>query len=106
MTDWTLFFRQYNKAGYFIKRIYCDNEFCTLVNDLQDDLDVEVICVAAGEHVSEAERNNRTIGERIRAGYHRVPYRVMPRVILKTLAKKFDSSTYDVSSERRCIPLF
>ena len=43
--------------------------------------------VAQGEHVPEAERNNRTIGERIRSGYHRLPYRNIPKLMLQTLAK-------------------
>ena len=79
--------RSYNKAGYFIKKIRCDNEFRTLMNDIMDDLDIEIECVPQGDHVPEAERNNRTIGERIRAGYHRLPYRVIPKVMLETLAK-------------------
>jgi hypothetical protein len=29
--------------------------------------------------VPEAERNNRTIAERIRAAYHNLPYRVIPK---------------------------
>ena len=57
------------------------------MNDIMDDLDIEIECVPQGDHVPEAERNNRTIGEQIRAGYHRLPYCVIPKVMLETLAK-------------------
>ena len=78
--------RSYNKEGYYIRNIRCDSEFKPIMDDIQDDLDAEIDCVPQGEHVPEAERNNRTIGERIRAGYHRMPYRMIPRVMLKALA--------------------
>jgi hypothetical protein len=47
---------------------------------------MQMNCTAKGEHVPEAERNNRTIGERIRATYHNLPCKAMPRVMLKYLA--------------------
>jgi len=38
------------------------------------------------EHVPEAERNNRTIQERIRATYHHLPCTANPKVMLRYLA--------------------
>ncbi|WP_427962016.1 hypothetical protein [Acidithiobacillus sp.] len=38
------------------------------------------------EHVPEAERNNRTIAERIRFAYHNLPYKALPKVMLRYLA--------------------
>ena len=59
--------RAYNKRGYTIKTINCDGEFRTLMNEVNDTLDIEMNYTSKGEHVPEAERNNRsTIGERIR----------------------------------------
>jgi hypothetical protein len=40
------------------------------MNEVEDNLDVEMNYTSKGEHVPEAERNNRLIGERIRATYH------------------------------------
>jgi hypothetical protein len=40
----------------------------------------------AQDHVPEAERNNRTIKERIRAAYHRLPYKAIPRIMINYLA--------------------
>jgi hypothetical protein len=36
----------------------------------------------AQDHVPEAERNNRTIKERIRAAYHRLLYKAIPRIMI------------------------
>jgi hypothetical protein len=40
----------------------------------------------AQDYVPEAERNNCTIKERIRAGYHRLPYKEIPRIMINYLA--------------------
>jgi hypothetical protein len=36
--------------------------------------------------VPDVERNNRTIKERIRAAYHRLPYKALPRIMIRYLA--------------------
>jgi len=38
------------------------------------------------EHVPAAERNNRTISERVRVTYHSLPYKAMPKIMLQHLA--------------------
>ena len=78
--------RVYNKRGYHVKTINCDGEFRTLMNEVSDRLDIEMNYTLKGEHVPEAERNNRTIGERIRATYHNLPYKAIPRIMLKYLS--------------------
>ena len=78
--------RAFNKRGYNIKTIHCDGEFRTLMNEVNDNLDIEMNYTSRGEHVPEAERNNRTIGERIRGTYHNLPYKAMPRIMLRYLA--------------------
>ena len=35
------------------------------------------------EHVPEAERNNRVIKERFRAAFHRLPFKKMPKIMVK-----------------------
>jgi hypothetical protein len=37
-------------------------------------------------HVPEAERNNRMIEERIRATYHNLPYKAIPKTMIRHLA--------------------
>eukprot|EP00980_Cylindrotheca_fusiformis_P023601 scaffold10669_cov67-Cylindrotheca_fusiformis.AAC.1 len=56
------------------------------MDEVQDELDVEMNYANPGDHVPEAERNNRTIKERVRVGYYRLPYRKIPRVTIHYLA--------------------
>ena len=44
-----------------------------------------------GDHVPEAERNNQTTKERIRAAFHRLPYKAMPRVMIQYLSMECTS---------------
>ena len=78
--------RAYNQRGYVVKRIDCDGEFRTLMNQVNDELEVKMNYTSKGEHVPEAERNNRTIGERVRSTYHNLPFKVIPKVMLKYLS--------------------
>ena len=66
--------QQYNKAGFRITTINCDQEFEAMMNEIKDDLGVDINPASQGEHVPEAERNNRAIKERIRSTYHNLPY--------------------------------
>ena len=79
--DMTL--RLYNSAGFTITKITCDNEYRSLVNSIKDDLNVDVEYVNAQEHESVAERNVRTIKERMRTIYHSLPYKYLPKLILE-----------------------
>jgi len=51
-----------------------------------DELSVEMNYTTTDEHVPEAERNNRTIQERIHATYHHLPYAMIPKMMLRYLA--------------------
>ena len=79
-------FRQYNKGGFVIKTIYCDGEYRAMMSKVSDDLDVVMNYTNASDHVPEAERNNRTIKERIRATFQRLPYKAIPRIMIRYLA--------------------
>ena len=70
--------RQYNKAGFQITTINCDQEFESMMNKIKDDLGVDINPASQGEHVPEAERNNRAIKERIRSTYHNQPHNKLP----------------------------
>jgi hypothetical protein len=78
-------FRQYNQAGFTVKRIDCDRQFKPLFEPVQDKLKVTMNYTSKGEHVPEAERNNRTIKERCRAAYHNLPYKNIPKLMIKTM---------------------
>jgi hypothetical protein len=78
--------RKYNsKRGFNIVSINCDQEFCPIMERVADDLDVEMNYTMTDEHVPEAEHNNRTIKERVRAIYKSMPYSKIPRVMIRYL---------------------
>jgi Reverse transcriptase (RNA-dependent DNA polymerase) len=79
-------FRIYNRAGFKIKTIICDNEFRPLMDELQDVYHVTMNYANPQEHVPEAERNNRVIKERFRAAFHRLPFSKLPTIMIKILA--------------------
>ena len=69
--------RNYNDGGFTITDIQCDQEFETLMEEVSDQMDINMDYPPAGAHVPAAERNNRVIGERIRAAYHRLPFKAV-----------------------------
>ena len=81
------FLRFYNAGGYYISQINCDGEFATLMNEVRDTLDIAVNLTMRNEHVPEAERNHRTLEERIRAVYHNLPYKIIPKIMIDHLVK-------------------
>jgi hypothetical protein len=54
--------------------------------EVKDDLDVDMNFTNAQDNVPEAERNNRTIKEMIRPAYHCLPYKAIPRIMIRYLA--------------------
>jgi hypothetical protein len=78
--------RHYNNAGFVITHIHCDGEYRAMIEEVMDNLDMVMNFTNAQDHVPEAERNNRTIKERIRAAYHRLPYKAIPRIMIHYLA--------------------
>jgi hypothetical protein len=83
-------FSIYNRAGFQITIINCDNEFQPLVHELQDVYNVSMNYTNPQEHVPEAERNNRVIKERFRSAFHRLPFKKVPKIMVKILAMESD----------------
>ena len=77
--------RHYNQGGFEISHLKADNRFRSLLKDLQDDLQIILNSTMRDEHVPEAERNHRTIEERVRATFHNLPYKIIPRIMLDYL---------------------
>ena len=71
----------YNSGGFTVSKIYCDPEFHHL-KDVMADIDIELCCVAAQEHVSEVERSINVIKERFQSTYHRLPFQAMPKAMI------------------------
>ncbi|CAJ1945845.1 unnamed protein product [Cylindrotheca closterium] len=88
-THWiSKIFRRYNKAGFQVKIIKCDWAFIPLTDDMLDDMGVTIDPTAAGDHEPTAERNNRTLKERVRVVLARLPYKVVPKVITECLGRR------------------
>jgi hypothetical protein len=79
--------RCYNKAEYYIEWIHCDQEFRHMMDKISDELGVEMNYTTTDEHVPEAERNNRTIKERVRSTYHNLPFKRFPKLMTKSLVE-------------------
>ena len=56
-----------------------------MIDPLSHEFNVGICFANPQEHVPEAERNNRVIKERVRASYHRLPYRHLTRMLVKML---------------------
>ena len=85
-----LLMRKYNQAGFFIKLIRADNEFKETLEDVVERVPdmPDVNHCGSDEHVPEAERNNRMIQERFRIQYNRWPFKVVPRIMIRHLARR------------------
>ena len=75
-------FRLCNKAGFTISEIHCGNQFRPMFEDVEDNLGVTMAHAAPQAHVPEAERNNRTIKQRTRAAFHRLPHAALPTIVV------------------------
>jgi hypothetical protein len=77
----------YKRGQFQVTEIHCDNEFHKLLDPFSAKQDpiIKVNYATANEHVPRAERNNRTIQERVRADYHQLPYDDLPRTLVKYL---------------------
>ena len=77
---------KYNKAGYYVYMVYCDREFKPLLKDAWDQLELTINYTNTEDHVGEAEHNNRFLKERFRTKFHYLPYKAIPRIMIRGLA--------------------
>jgi len=61
------------------------------MDEVKDKLNINMNYANPGDHVPEAERNNRIIMGRIRAAFHRLPYKAMPKIMIRHLAMECTS---------------
>ena len=80
----------YRKSGFTIVEIHCDNEFRKALDTFcaKQTPPININYASANEHVPRAERNNRTIQERVRCNYYQLPYVHLPRIIVKYLVSE------------------
>ena len=69
----------HNSNGFELSKIICNPEFEGMMKPVADDLDVIMDYVPTKAHVPEAEQNNQTIKERVRAAHHHLPCKALPK---------------------------
>jgi hypothetical protein len=77
----------YNSTGLHSKTRHCNREFRAMMDKVKDNLGVCMNFTSALDHVPEAERNNRTIKERVWAAYHRLLYIALLRQLIQYLVQ-------------------
>ena len=89
-TALSLLIRKYNQSGFFVKLIRADNEFKETLDEVIENVPTLPLVnhCATDEHVPEAERNNRIIQERFRIQYNRWPFKLVPRIMIRHLARR------------------
>ena len=85
----------YHRAGFSVTTIYCDREFKPLFNELWQHQQIYMNFANTGDHVGEAERNNRFLKERFRIKFHLLPYKAITEIMIRYMAMKTaDESNY------------
>ena len=65
-----------------IKSIHSDQEFRYILQDFANENRINLVCSLSQTHVPHAERNIRTIKERVRSRFQNLPYRRIPKIIV------------------------
>ena len=86
-------FRLYNHGDFMVRRIFCDQEFKAVFEDVKDELNVHMNYTSAGEHEPTAERNNQHLKAGIRTLAHRMPFKCIPKVITTRLGERVAETT-------------
>jgi len=74
----------YETQGFKIPDIHADKEFACITNDM---LPTRLNIADADDHVPEVERSIRTIKEHIRCTIHGLPFRCIPRVLVRAITE-------------------
>ncbi len=82
------FIRAYNRAGFRIQRIDCDNEFKPLFDDVEARWKALLNFANPGDHCPHIERSNRTIKEGVRTLLHGLPFKYFPRLMIRKAGER------------------
>ena len=78
----------YQKVEIKITMIHVDNEFRGVEDLVDEKFKIDFNFLAPDEHVGDIEGSNRVIGESYRCEYHRSPYRLFPRQMIRGLMSR------------------
>lgn len=76
----------HHKGGYTVKKTHADGEFESLLFKIREELDIDVNIANPDEHVRDIERLDRAILKMFRTKYYRLPFKVIPKVMVNSLA--------------------
>jgi hypothetical protein len=76
-------FTTYHNAGFSVKEFHADHEFASVGEDLKKRVpELHLNITPAESHVPVVDRIIRTIKERYRASYHRLPFSMWPKAMI------------------------
>ena len=73
----------YKKQNIDVDFLHLDNEFKSFKLKIEKEFGCQVNLCNPDEHVGDIERSNRTLQDRVRVSYHRLPFRVIPRAMIR-----------------------
>ena len=76
----------YMSCGFIVQHMFMDGQFQHMENQITG-LGITLNICSRKEHVSEIERNIRTVKERVRGVYNTLPFKKMPRRLIIELVK-------------------
>ena len=76
----------YMSCGFIVQHMFMDGQFQHMENQITG-LGITLNICSRKEHVSEIERNIRTVKERVRGVYNNLPFKKMPRRLIIELVK-------------------
>ena len=74
----------YKTRGFKVTHLVTDTEFSVLRNQLMA-IGITLNETSADEHVPEIKRNNRYLKEKVRGTVNSLPFKILPRVLLKAI---------------------
>ena len=78
-------FNTYQFGEFNKKSIHCNEEFKFILQDFANENNITLLCAPSQAHAPCAERNIRTIKERVQSLFKNLPFRGLPKIILQHL---------------------
>ena len=87
--------------------VHADNEFCPIEHEVIEECeDAEFNFALPDEHVPDVERGNRVLEERFRTSYHLLPFKCMPRQMIREGMAKISFNCNLVVKDESCSAYF
>ena len=97
----------YNANDVLVKTIHADGEFRPIEQEVMSEFEgVKFNFALPDEHVPDVERENRVLEERFRTSYHLLPYKCLPRQMIREGMAKIAFDRNLVVKEESCSAYF